>query len=300
MKSRKKLLLGAIEATYGVDPTPTGAAAALVHDMEINPLEGEDVEIPNDTGKPGNKQKLVAGMHAKLTFKVQLTGAGAAGTVPKYGVFLKACGLAEVVTAGVKVEYSPVDENEQSATLYYYHDNQLHKLTGCRGTVKYVFAMNKPAVAEFSFTGLYNEPIVGVQPTPSWNGWIDAKAVANGVTNLTFDGYEANMESFELDHANDVVYHELTEVTTIQITDRKEAGSMVIEAPSVAAKNFWQMATSAEKVDYLLTHGTTAGNIVELKNNEVQIGRPSYGDKNGNTMLNISFSALDKYILTVK
>jgi hypothetical protein len=42
--TRKRLIVAKIESTYGTDPTPTGANAILVRNLEITPLEVGDCQ----------------------------------------------------------------------------------------------------------------------------------------------------------------------------------------------------------------------------------------------------------------
>ena len=56
---RKKAILAKIETVYATDPTPTGAANAMViSDVEITPLDGEEVERNNVQPYFGNNDKI--------------------------------------------------------------------------------------------------------------------------------------------------------------------------------------------------------------------------------------------------
>ncbi|WP_444932401.1 hypothetical protein ACJJIF_22000 (plasmid) [Microbulbifer sp. SSSA002] len=70
----------------------------------------------------------------EVTFNAELKGSGAAGTPPEIAPLLRACGLAETITAGTSVEYNLASEGHESITLYLYEDGSLYKLTGVRGT----------------------------------------------------------------------------------------------------------------------------------------------------------------------
>ena len=59
---------------------------------------------------------------------------GSAGTAPKYGAILKACGLSETVSGGDTVTYAPVTTPSDSVTLFVNYDGIRHMITGCRGT----------------------------------------------------------------------------------------------------------------------------------------------------------------------
>ena len=71
----------------------------------------------------------------------------------------------------------------------------------------------------------------------------------------------------------------------VRITDRKPAGSVLMEAVKVADKNWWSSIQSATNGALELVHGLTAGNIVEVDAPNVQMYSPTYQDQDGILML---------------
>lgn len=97
---RKRVLLAKIESVYGTDPTPTGAAnAILVRNMTVTPQEADFAD--RDLVRPylGRSEQLPAAIRALVEFEVEIAGAGTAGTAPGYGPLLRACGFAEQLLA---------------------------------------------------------------------------------------------------------------------------------------------------------------------------------------------------------
>ena len=78
--SRKRLILAKIEATYGTDPTPTGAEAILVRNLEITPLEAETVSRELIRPYLGASDQLLAQTRVGINFEVELAGSGTAGS----------------------------------------------------------------------------------------------------------------------------------------------------------------------------------------------------------------------------
>lgn len=98
--SRKRMLLAKIETVYNTDPTPTGAAnAILVRNQSITPQETETVS--RDLIRPylGNSPQLPVAIHALAEFEIEMAGSGTAGVAPAYGPLLRACALAEYILA---------------------------------------------------------------------------------------------------------------------------------------------------------------------------------------------------------
>jgi hypothetical protein len=98
--AKKKVLLSKIEVTEGTDPIPTvGANAVLVKNFELTPMEMELVARDNIKPSFGNDEDVPVVIYAKVSFEVELTGSGTAGTVPPIGHLLRAAGMSETALA---------------------------------------------------------------------------------------------------------------------------------------------------------------------------------------------------------
>ena len=75
-KWKRKVLLAKSEVTYGTDPTPSGAAnAILARNVQLTPLAQNYDERDYTVPYFGNKGKIVAGSYVQLTFDVEIAGA---------------------------------------------------------------------------------------------------------------------------------------------------------------------------------------------------------------------------------
>ena len=166
--TRKRLILLESESTYGTDPTPDGADAILVRDLNITPLQSDVVS--RDLVRPylGASEQLLANTRVECTFSVELAGSGAAGTAPRYGKALLACGMSETISAGVSATYAPVSASFGSCTIYYNIDGVLHKVTGARGTFTLNMAVGEIPSIDFTFTGVYNAPTDTAAPAVTY------------------------------------------------------------------------------------------------------------------------------------
>lgn len=293
--SRKRLILAKTETTYGTDPTPTGAAnAILVRNLEITPLQADTVT--RDLIRPylGNSDQLLAQTRVEVTFEVELAGSGAAGTAPAYGPVLKACGLSETVSASTSVTYAPVSSSFSSVTIYFHNDGIRHKVTGCRGTFELSAEVGQIPVISFTMTGIYNAPTDEALPTPTYANQVAPLIFKNGNTsNFTIFSYSGCLQSLSFQIANEVVYRELVGCTKESlIVNRAPAGDVVIEAPSIATKDFFTIATGSATGSISFQHGATAGNIVTFTTAQADIANPSYSDQDGIQMLNLPYVAV--------
>jgi hypothetical protein len=293
--SRRQLLLAELEVTYGTDPTPTaGSNAILVRNIEVTPLEAETVSRELIRPYLGQSEQLLAQTRVLINFEVELAGSGTAGTAPAYGPLLRACSFTETVSAGVSVTYEPnSDASPKSVTIYFNNDGVLHKATGCRGTFSLNCAVGEIPTIAFEFTGIYNTPTDVALGSPTYANQADPVVFKQGNTSgFQVFSYAGCLQSFSLELANEIVYRELVGCTKeVLITNRAPAGEVMIEAVSIATKNFFSEATGNSTGNLTFQHGQTAGNIVTFTAGQIDLGNPSYSDEDGIQMLTLPYIA---------
>ena len=286
------------ESTYGTDPTPTGTDAVLVRDLSITPQQSDVVS--RDLIRPylGASEQLLANTRVECTFSVELAGSGTAGTAPQYGKALKACGLSETVVASTSVTYAPVSSSFDSVTIHYNIDGVRHKVTGARGTFTLNASVGEIPTIDFTFTGIYVAPDDSTQPTVTYANQATPLIFKNGNTD-TFSllNYSGSLQSVSFDIGNSIVYRDLVGGNKeVLITDRSSNGSVTIETPTIAQKDYFAAALVdsglGTNTDLTFQHGTSGGNIVDFSSTRVDIGDVSYGDQDGIAMLNIPYTAI--------
>jgi hypothetical protein len=293
--TRKRLILLESEGTYGTDPTPTGADAILVRDLNIVPLQSETVN--RDLVRPylGASEQLLANTRVECTFSVELAGSGTAGTAPGYSKALLACGLSETVVALTSVTYAPVSASFGSCTIYYNIDGVLHKVTGARGTFTINGTVGQIPTIDFTFTGIYNTPTDTALPSVTYANQATPVIFKQGnTTDFQLLSYAGCLQSVSFDIGNSLVYRELVGCTKeVLLTDRAASGSVTIEAVTMATKNYFTAALTDNSLGNLLfQHGQTAGNIVDFASTRIDIGDVSYADQDGIHMLTIPYTAV--------
>ena len=98
--TRTTKLLAKIESSYGSNPTPVaGSNAIQVTDIEVTPIEADNVQAPTFQGFLGNSTQgtLLANKRVAVSFGAELSGSGAAGTASALSPLLKSCGLSETI-----------------------------------------------------------------------------------------------------------------------------------------------------------------------------------------------------------
>ena len=291
---RKRSILAKAESSYGSDPTPTGSANYVqVIDLNIEPVVSD--EVSRDLIRPymGNYEVIPANTRVNVTFDVEMAGSGSAGTAPKYGAILKACGLSETVVSSTSVTYAPVTTPSDSVTLFVNYDGIRHKVTGARGTFSLNCEVNNIPRISFSLTGIFNAPTDTALPTVTVSNQASPLIFKNGSTsNFAIFGFAAALQSWNLDFNNEVIYRELVGGTKeVLITDRRPSGTAVIESPALSAHNFFTDYTGTSTGTNTWLHGTTAGNKVTVSCPQTDLGQPTYEESDGITMLSLPFMA---------
>ena len=291
--TRKRVILIEAESSYGTDPTPAATDVVLVTDLSITP-QSSDV-VNRDVVRPflGSSQQLLANTRVECTFSVEFCGSGTAGTAPRYGSALKACGLSETVASGTSVTYEPISANFSPVTIHYNVDGVRHIVTGCRGNVALSAEVGAIPTLDFTFTGIYNAPTDTALPSVTYGNQATPLIFKNGnTTSFQLLSFAGALQSLNFDIGNSIVYRELVGGTKeVLLTDRAANGSVTIEAPTLAQKDYFSAALSDTTLGNLtVTHGTAAGNICRLTSTKVDIGDVSYGEMDGVTMLEIPYT----------
>jgi len=291
--TRKRLIQVKKESTYGTDSTPAGSDALLVRNLEITPIEADVVSRDLIRNYLGNSPQLLANTRASITFQVELAGSGTAGTAPRYGAILQACGLSETIVASTSVTYAPVSSSFSSATIYFNNDGIRHILTGCRGTFTMNAEVGQIPTLDFTMVGIYNAPTDTALPTTTYSNQASPLIFKQGNTSaFQFFSYAGCLQSVSFDIGNETVYRELVGCTKeVMITNRASSGTVMLEAPTLAAKDFFGIAQTETTGNLTFLHGTTAGNRATFTAGQCDITNPTYGDQDGVQMLSVPYVA---------
>jgi hypothetical protein len=300
------LLTAKIESTYGTDPVPTIGANAIPTVDKIN-FEIVSEAVPR---KPMDGAVImpVVGFntmkHARMSFGYELRGNRTTGAVPdissgsisnaiEIDCLLRACNLVAGYTAesagGARdgsVTYTPktfTDNTDPSVTLYFYTQGKLHKLIGARGTVKFRFAADKMAYADFVFTGFYTTPTDNTFPTQSNIIFLATKPPLFSNNFATLNAYQGRVQNIELDLGNDVqVRPDVSKVNGINsflIVDRDTKGKIDPEADSIANWPIFADFESSTVRGLALRVGSLTGNMIEL-GATIEYKNIPYADRN--------------------
>lgn len=286
-------ILGKLEATYGVDPTPTGAADAILGgDLEVSwpseLVEREDMWTSSLSPKP----PIVGGYYGQIKFTAELKGQGALGIVPDYGSFLRGCGFSETVVVSTTVTYAPVSSAFSSMTIYAYRDGLLYKLLGSRGNVAISMGARQRAMLTFTFQGIAQDPIDAAMPSMTLDATVPVPVKSAA---FSVGGYAAIISKLDLDMQNKIVISDDMNAATgygaCSILGRSPQGSFDPEHTLVATKNWFSEWKNGTQLAMSVQVGSVAGNRVDITMPKTVYRDLSEGDRNGIYTLNNTFTA---------
>jgi hypothetical protein len=300
-KWRNRLLLGVIENEYGTAPAMTGADAIQVSEIDVTPLEVELRDRELVTGVFGNTEKVVGMQMSRASFAVEVAGSGEAGTPPKWGIYHRACGFDQDITVPVppdpgpevlgSVAYAPVSTGHESAACVFFADGIRHVLRGMRGTWRLAMEAGEIPKWSYEFTCLHTEEVAEANPLANFAA--QAKPVAFNSGNsfpVSVHGFAACLENLSLDLNNEVIFRQLAGCSEqVLINDRKPAGSLQIDRPTLAQKNYFA-ALRDQTLDVIsVQHGQTAGSSVTINMPSCNLGAVAYADSSGSMMLGMDY-----------
>ncbi len=303
---KKTVILVKVETASGTDAVPTGVANAIqAMDLSITPLDASNVDTNIINPWFGNSPSLVGTASVKCSFSVLLAGAGTAATAPAWGALMIACATAE--TTGLltpnRVEYLPATDTLKTATIYWYDDGLLHKLTGCFGNVKLSAKSGEAPKLTFDFTGIDAGVSATANATATLTGWKMPVAITKAnvtdiqlgctyATGALTGGTAYNSTGLSLDWGNQVAFAPMLTTEQVVLTDRKVTGSLSVEL--TAAQEVTQMAAvkanTLQGVGFVI--GNTTGNKIMLHMPSVQLINPKKEDFNGMRLIGFDMRVL--------
>lgn len=296
-----------IESPSGTDAVPTAAANIVtVRNGRATPIamNVESRELMRSFF--GNSEDIVVARWCEFEFEVEMVGSGAAGTAPDYDVILRMCGHSKTVTAGVNVIYAPVSSGFETATVYINLDGLLHKSVMCMASLGWDLSAGKIPVWKVKGKGLFR-PMTDISNwTPTYGNHAKPVGVTYANTTGSLHGVAAPIETYTVDTAAQIEYRNLINFEGVSYNDRKPAGNISLEMTSIATKDWATVASDATTGVLTTTHGTTAGNIVQIDCPNAQITQPQYGNSQNVLMLQCGLKLMpgasgnDEYTITIR
>jgi hypothetical protein len=233
------------------------------------------------------------------------TGSGQSGVIKSYNGATKVATVTAnwtvvpdattVYAIPAQVVYRRITDAPESITHYTFFGKVLHKMTGARGTVSFLFPYKKVPTAKFSYTGVYVPVVDADAPSTSFSARAKPLAVnSNNTKGIKLMGYNGVVLSdLSIDLANEVVFRSLPGASdSVVVVDSKPAGSITQQATMIADKDWWSAIQTIAVGAFSITHGLALGNTVKLDAPRTQMTKPSYSEMDGVQMLQSSLKFL--------
>lgn len=293
----KTVILAKLEPSYGtIDPGGLAAADAVL-------ISNAKFRIPRDVvprellrGYLGGSEHLIGTRRAEIEFDVELAGSGTAGTAPEWGKLLRACGMAEAITAANRVEYTPVSGGFESLTFLYHLDGIRYQSRGARGTVQFMMNAYERPMMRFKFTGFDTLAIEGAVPNAVFAGWQRPQVITDeNAGDIRLGGtYAAGVVSggtvlqsrgLTVDLGNTVSHLKILGGEAIDITQRETSGTIAVFL-TAANEVTWRNELNVNTLTSLgFNFGTVAGNRIAVFMPSVQRLTPDPEDYEGRAMM---------------
>nr|BAR26611.1 hypothetical protein [uncultured Mediterranean phage uvMED]BAR26665.1 hypothetical protein [uncultured Mediterranean phage uvMED]BAR26786.1 hypothetical protein [uncultured Mediterranean phage uvMED] len=296
LRTSKTILAAKKETTYGTAVSFAATDCFLVTDVSLNSVATEPKERPNIRGFAGNFPTIPSNTKSELSFSIELTPSGTAGTKPAYDELLLGAGMVRTDVSSTSNTYAPDStlDDADSLTIGVYIDGSLHRITGARGTFSISLNTSEIPMLNMSYIGIYEDPTATALIAPNYGGQIAPIAANSGnTTAFQLHSYAGALSSFNYDHNNALYYSELISGSkSTRITDRKPSGSCTMESVALGTKNYYTIVNSSATGNLTWQHGQSAGNKITFTAPYVDLQSILPEDNEGYQMLNIAYRAL--------
>ncbi len=200
---------------------------------------------------------------------------GGATIVPTIGAPLAVGDSWTVAVAPACAQYRPVSDDFEAATVYFFSSGILYRLRGSRGNATLSFAEKDVPKVSFDLKGLWDQPTNQTPPTAAPTGFVKGLALSKVNTPVArLFGHDVVLKSLEVNLGATVEYKDRPNQAEVLLTRPGTTATINFQYPKLADFDV-EMAAHDDVLGALeLTHGLTAGNIVDLTAARVQITEP--------------------------
>jgi len=292
MDSKLTALFAAVESTYGTPATLTQAILCKV--TGFAPYDANMKELDYQQSKYGSQKSIIMSAWARIDVEIDMTGSGTAGTKPLYEMLLRACGLSVI-------EGSTPDDTviglattgHASATIGYYMDGMLFTMAGCRGNATIGLSPEGFPVFNLTIWGVPVNPQDVTTPDMDFSGYLEPVPINDGTTTFSLFGYSAVLQSLSLDVGFEINRRDKPNDKGVYLRNRKSKGSVTIDLPLVAQKDFFGLIRSHGTGALSAVIGATAGNINTISAPKVQLlGSPSITETDNYVQIGMQLALL--------
>lgn len=293
--------LGALFETVKGTANAPAALDAGIRVWDIGLEEKVEMHERNPVEAEFDQPHAIPGMRSyQLTFRAEIVGGTSAGSRPPVWQLLQACSLTEAISAGVSVTYSPLtpEASQKTVTIDVYRRVagavKRHRLTGAMGNVRIVCLSDGVPYMEFTFLGVYNEPVdvADLLTTPPY-----VMAGPPPVVGATVSLMSQTLRcvGFEIDLGNKVELREDVNQPSgyvhAVVVDRLPTISVAPEDELAATVEWLAKKTTPTVGEFIGLIGSAAGNIFRVRAPAAQVMEAGWGTRGTRITRTLSLAA---------
>lgn len=282
--NRNMVVLAKVEATPGTDslPVPGTDAILIAENVNFQPLEityaQRNLLLPHF----GGSQDLVALVNRRVSFSVELSPSGTAGTSAPWVVLMRGCATAQAsLSTPTRIEHTPISVNPTTLTMVINDEGVEHRFTGCVGTFTLAAQLGQTPKLQFEFIGSYVAETAVPLPTPTLTAWkVPSVIRRQSVTDVKLGGTYAagaitggtlfGSAGFTLTAANALTFFSTASRDGGEITDRNSTLSFELELDATQEVAALGAVFANQLTTFSFQIGSGAGNAILIHAPNVQ------------------------------
>lgn len=294
---QRRVLLAKTEVTQETDAAPTAADAVQISNLSWNLEKLRKIERKRYRSTLAGDLSRFGGTLRGITFDVELKGAGTVDVAPEFGPLLLACAMQETINASTSVVYTEQGDTQaqDACTIWLYDDGKLYKLVGCMGTYEIDLTAGQNPMLKFSMIGKSVAPTDSALITPTLDA-TEPEAVLEET--FTMDGYAADFASLKIQRGAVVSAPDSATAndgfSLLRISE--VATKFSVDPLDVLVASYDFEAAIRDNSEFAIsfgTHGSTAGNQVDVDLGNCSYDNQSPGDREGQATIEIEGTSVE-------
>lgn len=198
--------------------------------------------------------------------------------VPTVGADFAVGDTFEIALRAPGVTYTPVTRGQDSVYAQAFLSEDLHVVPGAKTQLGLNLRANNYLDLPMSLLGLFGGVTGQAPPAADFSAFLDPDPVTYANTPwAAIDGQEVVLDSLQVDPlTGEVAKAEKVNLRKVRHSARSATGSLTIQSPSVAERNFWdEVAKSQARLPLEVIHGTERGRVFILEAPRAELRGPS-------------------------
>ena len=278
---RRGQVAAKLETTEGTAISLAAADANIrAHNIQVR-MRAQMTDRPIAAAELGAWPSALEGEQGEISFEVEASGSGTAGTAPGFSALLRSGGCSETVVASTSVTYAPVSPQGTgasacpSATVSAFLDGDEYRLAGCRTFWTLKASAGGKLMIAFRVIGKFAAATTTALLSPTYHTTLPL--MFKGAT-MTLNSVTLVVSEFELDPG---LQHELREDGTdatgfksAAFVDRESRLRVVAEKEPFATFDPFALAQAGTQFVFGASFGATAGNRLAISAPRCQLDFP--------------------------